>query len=677
MDCIDSPDLTIRIKALDLVQGMVSNENLVSIVGRLMRQLKLAASSGTPDRPVAAHQIEFRAEPDEDEEPVVKPARNQAPPLPEDYKFDVIGRILAMCAQNNYTNLLDFDWYIDILTQLVRTAPRPRQVEDGLDEISAAKVSASVDISEHICNELRNVAVKVKAVRSAAVRAADSIVAQLVSESPSTQPVTSKALKPASWIVSEFASEVASPDDSLGNLLLLLPRVTNPEILSPCLQSSVKLFAIVTGDERAPWTAERKARTSLLMARIIHLLEPLASHPALEVQERAVEFIELLKIATEATSGQAAPANGDHQDAPLLLTQAIPSLFQGWELNSVAPGAQRNVPLPDGLDLDEPIHPNLSKLLGEADALRLPGGEDDEFDKYYHQRPAAVSISSAEPAISRIQDVVDDEVVSYQQAGEESYLDADILARRKAERLERNRDDPFYIGGRREEGASTPIHDILKNENGNELDIDSIPIMKLDLNKPHSPSPLSSSVPSQHHSVPKPRQRLVIAADETLSASGLSTPRNYESENNSDSFTKSRTKKVKQSLLYFDSSHLGSMSLEGQADDSDAFERQQRAEAEMAQALKEVEKRRLEMQRASERIQLAQGVDVEGTIVMKKKKKKAVAEGENGTVKVKKKKKAAVPLDLDTGTGSSTVEVVKPKKKKAAKIIDLQEAGPA
>ena len=36
LECIDSPDITIRIKALDLVKGMVSSDNLVSIVSRLM-----------------------------------------------------------------------------------------------------------------------------------------------------------------------------------------------------------------------------------------------------------------------------------------------------------------------------------------------------------------------------------------------------------------------------------------------------------------------------------------------------------------------------------------------------------------------------------------------------------------------------------------------------------------
>jgi AP-3 complex subunit delta-1 len=64
------------------------------------------------------------------------------------------------------------------------------------------------------------------------------------------------------------------------------------------------------------------------------------------VQERAVEYLELLKLASEAWHTRSA-------DRPSLpLTQAIPNLFVGMELNPVAPGALKKVPIPDDLDLD-------------------------------------------------------------------------------------------------------------------------------------------------------------------------------------------------------------------------------------------------------------------------------------------------------------------------------------
>ncbi|KAI8657370.1 AP-3 complex subunit delta [Fusarium keratoplasticum] len=674
LECIDSPDITIRIQALDLVQGMVTGDNLMSIVSRLMKQLKLSmparevSQPGTPPNDPNYLDDEFSDS--------AQPKSEAQAPLPDDYRIDVIGRILAMCAKDNYSSVLDFDWYIDVLTQLVRMAPASRKVDD--EDLGPAE-RARANVSEKIGDELRNVAVKVRVMRSTAVRAAEIILNQLNSDTPPGYNITSGALKSVTWIMGEYASQLAVPDEGLNGLLQLIPRTTTPEVLTTTLQAVTKVFATIVGDEMEPWTAERKSRVSLLMARIIHVFEPLALHPSLEVQERAVEFTELLKLTAEAASSQPASTDEVEQDPPLLLTQAIPSLFNGWELNSVAKDAQYNVPVPRDLDLDEPLHPNLAKLLADADSVTLVADDSDEFEVYYHQKPPPTSIDSSAPAISRIAEPVDDYVGSYQQADEDSYLDADIVARRKAERQERNKDDPFYIPSNDTPRTSTPIHNILQNSNGPDLDIDSIPIMQLDLER------LGTPAAAPQRPQPRPRQRVVIAQDETLGGSDSG----HVSENNSDSaVAKSKSRRLKQQgLLGVDSSGIGSFSLEGQPSSGFDYEQQQREEAEMQQAMKEVERLRLEMQRANERIQVAQGVDVEGTIV-KKKKKKAAKKGdeEGGEVKPKKKKKKvprAEAIEEQAGGDNSSVQgvespasgevVVAKKKKKKKRVVDIQE----
>ncbi|KAL2128982.1 hypothetical protein VTI74DRAFT_8390 [Chaetomium olivicolor] len=703
LECIDSEDITIRIKALDLVQGMVSGDNLVSIVSRLMRQLK-ASSASQQQNGLDDHDTDSSDETNGVPRRRRRTQEHVPAPLPEDYTVDVIGRILRMCSQNNYANMVDFDWYIDVLTQLVRIAPPPRARDVDFD-ISTAQISG--DVSEKIGNEIRNVAVKVKAIRSAAVRAAELVVSRMSSEISPTRSAVSGALKPIAWVVGEYAFQLLFPDDTLRHLLDLLPRIEYPEVIATCLQAILKLFSYVAGDDQALWTPERKSTVSLLMARVIHVLEPFALHPYLEVQERAVEFTELLKLTAEAAAGQAPSTDEIQQDPPLLLTQAIPSLFAGWELNSVAAGTQQNVPLPDDLDLDEPIHPNLNSLLAQADSLMLPVQGDDEFEAYYNQKPPATSISS-EPAINRLLDAPDEVPGSSYQHSEESYLDPDIVARRKAERMERYRDDPFYIPhSTRSGGASTPIHNILQKENGPDLDIDSIPIMQLDLqnlNLSGRGTPLQQQQQQSPAPIkPKPRQRIVVAADETISGpaagSGLSTPRTYDLESNNNSYSdsfKSKSaaiKKIKQqSLLQVDSSNLGDLSLDPNRPASGGggggggldHERQQREEAEMAQALKEVQRLRLEMQRANERIQVAQGVPEEGVVVKRKKKGTAagkkkvegggVGEAGEGVVKKKTTKKKKVASGEGKGVGEGRGEpTVKAKKKKIKRVVKLDD----
>ncbi len=663
LECIDSADISIRIKALDLVQGMVSNDNLVSIVSRLMRQLKLS----TIDRKNGANTSgSSPGESDDDDlERTINPtqkATEQMPPLPDDYRADVINRILNMCSQSNYSNLNDFEWYIDILTQLVRIAPTPRKTND-VETLPVIGRSNSGDISEKIGNELRNVAVKVQAVRGACLQAAQIISTQLKNDTPTGHPLNPGALGPVAWVIGEYATELEAPEDSLGLLLQLIPRITSAEPLAASLQAAMKVFSLIAGDHLTRWSAEHKSKILLLMARIVHTFEALTLHPSLEVQERAVEFSELLKLTAEAASAQEASTEAMYQNTPLLLTQAIPSLFVGWELKSVAASAQKNVPLPEGLDLDEPINPNLNFLLASVESLSIPADEVDEFDTYYHQHPPATSIAS-EPAITRLVGERHDAVGSYQQPTEESYLDADIVARRKLERLEKNRDDPFYIQETSSiQRSSTPIHNILQSSNGPDLDVDSIPIMELDLDKLSagvSHAPTSLSKPSR----PKPRQRIVVAADENLASSGQSTPKN-DSENDLGSLASkaARARRLKQSLLGVDSTNIQSLTLEGGAD-SGAYnpEAQQREEAEMAQAMKEVERLRLEMQRANERIQVAQGVDAAGTVVKKKKKMAA-----------KTKKKSTAPAEEDGGEGSVEGARVTKKKKKKEKVAAIDE----
>ncbi|KKY17879.1 putative ap-3 complex subunit delta [Diplodia seriata] len=407
-------------------------------------------------------------------------------------------------------------------------------------------------------------------------------------------------------------------------------------------------------------------------------------HPNLEVQERAVEYLELMRLASEAASGQeAGPRDGNFVDPPLLLTQAIPSLFTGLELNPVAPGAQRKVPVPDELDLDTPINPNLPNLLRKADYDSFVQPDEDDVYQFYSQRTAAPVQSEA--AADRL-DAHETEAKSYQaSAAEEEYLDPDIIARRKAERRARNKDDPFYIPTEDERsGTSTPLHNILKTNNGEDLDLDSIPIMDLDL---ETKGALGgeyrgrAEVPGRQQKK-KVRKKFEILVDENL---GPDEP-SAASDSSRPELARP-TQKGKKSLLEVDSTGLASLSLEETGNSKLDMERREAEEAEMAKALKEVERLRLEMQRASERIQ-AKDVPPEGQLVKRKRKKakreakseaeaapavedNQKAEGESEATAVKKKKKKTKKQE-DEAEGES-----KAKKKKRRPVVLDEGAGAA
>jgi AP-3 complex subunit delta-1 len=680
-------------RALDLVVGMVNADNLTAIVGRLMRQLRNApiaspANDSSNDR-IRMTEIVPYADDDSDAEDDLRRHEQQSdqpPPLPEDYRISVIRRILEMCSRDTYNNITDFDWYIDVLVQLVRVSPSTKHASATEEK---EETERSDEIGGGIGRELQNVAIRVKSVRSEAVDAAQNLV--LVDRREQMFPASGiggqGVLEYAAWLVGEYANYLTRPEPVMTSLLHSTSVQLPAKTLAVYLQAIPKVFSNMAGNDQISWTPERKTLLSLLMARIIHFLEPLSTHPSIEVQERAVEYLELMRLAAEAASGTATGTdNGDFTDPPLLLTQAIPALFSGGELNPVAPGAQRKVTIPDDLDLDTPINPNLQFLLSQAELEGFETDEDDVYAAYsepvtaYTDTPTIIA-----PAAERL-DAPHKEPTSYQNAVEEEYLDADIIARRKAERRERHKDDPFYIDpdADRGSGAVTPLSRIVRdgNQENNDLDIDSIPIMELNLERADS----SDRIP-RSRSPRKPVRRVEIMGDENLGPAADDSSR--------EDIVQPRPSRAKKSLLEVDSSGLGSLSLIDDDGTSNRkltqleIERREQEEAEMKKALQEVERLRLEMQRASERLHVKEEVAV------KKKKKKvrkvdvegddpaatppAVPEGEEPSVvpvKKKKKKKVKAEGDADEGVGGEEAadgKVKKKKKKRRTVVLDEGE----
>ena len=616
MDCIDDSDVSIRLQALELSAGMVNKANLIDLVDRLLRQLQQTPSTRSVDNDGrnSALSIEPAADSDgEDPEQVlrlVKETDVDGSVLPSKYRIATIEQILDMCATDTYANISDFEWYINILVQLVALVPLDSGTwhESAGTVISQYAVAQTMgeEISAHIGQELCNVAVRVISVRSEAVQAATSLLLAIGNQlsNVGVGSTGGGALRFAAWIVGEYA-ELADLDAILTALthskVALLPSVA----LCAYLQAIPKVLIIIITRAAGEWNRANQTMMSLLMARILYFLEPLTVKPSLEVQERAVELAELVRVTLQAVTDQ--PTDGDHW--PLLLTKAIPQLFGGSEINPIAPSAQRRIPLPSDIDLDVSLSSTLASVLQGATANTGPVPDAEDFGRFYAER-SAESVSVDQPAAARLI-TADPEVSSYQ-TSDETCTESGLHTRKHAERQLKNKDDPFYIaGGETSSGASTPFHDIIKNTDWEGVDVDSIPIMNLDLGDKvmdHSYAQVTSRTKSS--------KNYQIAMDENIDIENLS-----DLQSEAGSRSKARTHNaLKKSLLQVDSSGLGGLLLEGTSSTvmKSGTERYSSEDAEMANALQEVERLRLEMQRASERAPISQGISAEGTLVKKK-----------------------------------------------------------
>lgn len=649
MSCIDDQDVSIRLQALDLSAGMVNKDNLTDLVNRLLQQLRRTPSARTEadDGRKQASGTEPVADSDgEDPEQILRLSRDNddsASAIPPEYRIAMIRQILDMCAKDTYANITDFEWYIDVLVQLVGLLPPssasdPKNQKLG-DRQHFASQATSDDISICIGRELLNVAVRVSSVRPEAVRAAASLLLHREDQQANVANGSQGggALRSAAWVVGEYAEQLSNVDATLTALTNSKVATLPSAVLCAYLQAIPKLLVTVILRASENWNAERQTMMSLLMARLLYFMEPLTMNPNLEVQERAVELAELVRLSSQAVTDHS--SQSEHW--PLFLTKAVPQLFGGSELNPVAPSAQGRIPLPNDLDLDQPLNSDLPSLLHRVAEDLDSGLEIVDFQAFYTQRPTHSGSREPKPAVERLP-ASEPETSSYQNT-DGSYPDSSLLAKKRLERRSKNKDDPFYIpGDETSSGASTPFHDIMRTTNGEGVDVDSIPIMNLDLgdnfttNKNYSESEQQPPTRKKKKAVKKYK----IATDENIDLENVSE------EPQSASATLVSVKKgrgvrdtTKKSLLEVDSSGLGGLMLDDHYSSHIDVDRQESEDIEMAKALQEVERLRLEMQRASERVQVSDGLSPEGTLVKKKKMRKKKVE--------RKKRELAEPSGVE------------------------------
>ncbi|XP_062538957.1 AP-3 complex subunit delta [Armigeres subalbatus] len=328
--CLDDKDESIRLRALDLLYGMVSKKNLMEIVRRLLGHMERAEGSA--------------------------------------YRDELLFKVIEICSQGSYQYVTNFEWYLTVMVELI-------QLESG---------------SKHgkvIATQLLDVAIRVQAVRSFAVNEMSSLLSSYpVSAQNSTMH---EVLYAAAWIVGEFGTHLDNPEQTLSTLLQA--RQVPGHIQAVYVQNAAKLFANLVHDclEEDNLADIRKYCDLLLEGLPVY-----QSSGDIEVQERASSAFMMVQMLKDRLAGSSSDILTDIastvDEAEVLGKQAIPAdvgamiqeireLFVG-DLNPVAPKAQRKVQLPEGLDLDEWINEPLESNSESSDEEKFSlfvGNSDD------------------------------------------------------------------------------------------------------------------------------------------------------------------------------------------------------------------------------------------------------------------------------------------------------------
>lgn len=293
LGCLDDKDESIRLRALDLLYGMVSKKNLMEIVKKLM--IHMDKAEGTT------------------------------------YRDELLSKIIEICSQNNYQYITNFEWYVSILVELTQ-----------IEGTKHGKLIAS---------QMLDVAIRVQAIRPFAVAQMalllDSI--QLLAGSPQRNSIC-EVLYAAAWICGEFAESVPNPRATLEAMLRGKVTSLPGHIQSVYVQNVMKLYARILAcrdseEEESEMTNGIEVNEDVheVGQLLVDKLPMFVQSADLEVQERACCMLQMVKYVLKLQ------AKGE------LVADEVAALFIG-ELNPVAPKAQRKVPLLDGLDLDSWIN---------------------------------------------------------------------------------------------------------------------------------------------------------------------------------------------------------------------------------------------------------------------------------------------------------------------------------
>ncbi|EGW31504.1 uncharacterized protein SPAPADRAFT_67558 [Spathaspora passalidarum NRRL Y-27907] len=299
MDCLVDPDIIIKQKALQVCHYLVNEDNITEVVKLLLTQLI--------------------------------PTENST--VPQQLKLEVTLKLLEIATLDNYANIPNFKWYVAVLKDVINLTLLP---------LPSASTTISPQVSNSIAIELgkefKNLATKVPSIRPTLLNNVITFIqdVRIIENCPSL-------LTDFYWIMGEYIDELREDsedsddeDDSqvilnkkikLFNLLVnnnidkslgltvhlnfpisaKLVRLGYPSVLAVVIQALVKLFNSIVSDYAKFYSSElpddKYNEICYYLYKLVGFLSNWETHQNYEVQERALSWLEFLKLSLEAMTG--------------------------------------------------------------------------------------------------------------------------------------------------------------------------------------------------------------------------------------------------------------------------------------------------------------------------------------------------------------------------------------
>ncbi|CAF1176469.1 unnamed protein product [Rotaria sordida] len=233
MRCLDDKDESIRLRALDLLSGMITRKTLMDIVHKLMVHM---------DKSEGSH-----------------------------YRDELLSKIIEICSQNDYQHITNFEWYISILVELTR--------------LEGTKHGNLISL------QMLDVAVRVESIRSFACNQMTILLENAhVFIHGSNSTTVAEVLYAAAWICGEFCSHLKEPQKTLESMLNTKITLFPGHIQSVYYQNILKIITYLIQTSN-----NDQILIQQLLSLTIDKMSLFLSSGDVEAQERASVILHILK----------------------------------------------------------------------------------------------------------------------------------------------------------------------------------------------------------------------------------------------------------------------------------------------------------------------------------------------------------------------------------------------
>lgn len=468
-------DLTIRETSLEIVNSLVSETNIVTIVTRLTIQLlpfreQKERLDEINKKLISMQQGEADTD-NEDNEPEYIIGSTQQPIIvSEKYKYLLINKIIEICSMNNYENIPNFRWYLGVLNDILQL---------NIDN----KIS---NVDKIISEQLVDIGIRVPSIRPKLVEMCLSLCG-IPEKSEDELLLFKNGLGNCIWIIGEYYDEYIenlnndSDNDSENSdeesntdsdnkysaieivdhiskqmFLEKLGYVNFDNTVTMYILSISKIFSkFCTIFGATKWSLSQFESVKLLSTNIINWFSKFEHSPNFEVQERALSFIEILKLVEESIDSELESIKSMNENTgfpPQFLMRGYSQLFSNYTLKPVGSKAQQKISLPVDLDLNIDLNNQpVVNFINLFNKLKL---EDNDI----------TSSSDFEEEDENLQD--DDEFngkfYDNSDTDEDNKSKAEKFTKTKTKN--KHKDDPYYIDLNNDNETTDLLSDNKKHE---------------------------------------------------------------------------------------------------------------------------------------------------------------------------------------------------------------------